>query len=209
MLGAQDTVDTGPDIGPAAGLAAVLAPVAHLAVEVFESCVAAVVDVVDPVVDRLVGPAPIPVLTVSTDDRLVDVHATAFALDEGPAAAARRLGRVVVDELPSGLGARWDLLADDAGLASAVSQPLVDDTGADSPTVVGVLTLYGDHRPGVRAVDRLALTLLASMAATMIAHASAPAGERTPVPLDQLVLDLGVAIPAIDLCIAEPEKAST
>ncbi len=204
MHGGQGT--SGLDVD----LAAALAPVTHLAVEVFAPCIAAVVDVVDPIVDRLVGPAPHPVLTVASDDRLVDLHATAFALDEGPAAEARRRGLVVVDELPSTLGGRWDLLADDAGLASALSHPLVDEGGPGGPTVVGVLTLYGDHRPGVRTVDRLAVALLASLAARMIAHASGPDADRDPMPLDQLVLDLGLgAIPTIDLRIAEAEKAHT
>jgi hypothetical protein len=202
MHGAQGELD--------AGLAAALSPVARLAVEVFGPCVAAVVDVVDPVVDRLVGPTPAPVLTVATDERLVDLHATAFAFEEGPAPTARSRGEIVVDELPSGLGTRWDLLADDAGLASALSHPLVADGGVDGPTVLGVLTLYGAQRPGVRTVDRRAVALLASVAARMIAQAAVPGGAAEVVSLDQLVLDLGVGgVTTIDLRVGEPEKAPT
>jgi hypothetical protein len=192
-------------IGLEAGLAAALDPIARLAVEVFGPCVAAVVDVIDlgdgdHDTEGFAITARAPVLTVATDDRLVDLHATAFALDEGPAPEARRRGEVVVDELPSRLGSRWDLLADDAGLASALSRPLIAEGGPGGPSVVGVLTLYGTQRPGVRTLDRLAVALLASVAATMIAQTADPERAREAVPLDQLVLDLGLgAIPTIDL----------
>jgi hypothetical protein len=195
-----------------AGLSAALAPIARLAVEVFGPCVAAVVDVVASDAGEVQGFSRLPVLTVATDDRLVDLHATSFALGEGPAPEARRRSELVIDELPSRLGTRWDLLADDAGLASALSRPLVAEGGPGGPAVVGVLTLYGAQRPGVRTLDRRAVALLASVAATTIAHGTDPDRNRPAVPLDQLVLDLGLglgAIPTIDLrgVTPAPERA--
>jgi hypothetical protein len=189
-------------------LAAALSPIARLAVEVFGPCVAAAIDVVD-ALDLTDAGARGPRLTVATDDRLVTLHDTAFDLDEGPAAEALRRGVPVVDELPSRLGARWDLLADDAGFTSALSQPLVDDQGPDTPTIVGVLTLYGRQRPGVRGLDRMAVGLLASVAATLIAHDLDPDAKRGRVPLDQMVLDLGLgAIPMLDLRAPTDEPAA-
>jgi hypothetical protein len=198
-------MDAGQETGVDAGLEAALRPIARLAVEVFGPCVGAVLDVVQP------GPGPASpratALTVATDERLAKLHATAFALGEGPAPAALRADDVVVDELPSRLGSRWDLLADDAGLASALSQPLHD---ADAPTgapAVGVLTLYGERRPGVRGLDRHAIALLASVAASTIVHTGDPERSREVVSLDQLVLDLGASEP-IDLRDPAPQQTA-
>jgi hypothetical protein len=189
-------------------LAAALEPIAQLAVEVFGPCSAAAIDVVDGL-DLSDRPGRFATLTVAPDERLVALHGTVLELDEGPAAAALRDGVVVVDELPSRLGARWDLLADDAGFASALSHPLVDDQGLDPPTVVGVLTLYGRERPGVRRLDRLAVALLASVAANLVVHELEPDAKRGRVPLDQLVLDLGLgAIPTLDLRVATDQRAT-
>jgi hypothetical protein len=187
------------------GLAAALRPIVRLAVEVFGPCSAAAVDVVEPWPEG--APLPPPALTVATDHRLVELHATAYAMHEGPAAAAIRSRDVVVDELPSQLGGRWDLLADDAGLASAVSHPLVDEDAPTGAIVIGVLTLYGAHRPSVRTIDRKAIASLAAVACTTIVQASDPDRVRDLVSLDQLVLDLGVAeIDLRDPDLREPSR---
>jgi hypothetical protein len=171
-----------------------LRPLALLAVQTLRGCVQAAVDVVVP------GPGggPPTRFTVASDERLAVLHDTAFALGEGPAPRAWRTGEVVVDELPSVLGGRWDLLAADAGLASALSEPLVDDAKHALGTV-GVFTVYGAGRPGMRTVDRRAVDLLATVArSAIVGHLDPERHREIDLPwLEQLVLDIGV--PTIDL----------
>jgi hypothetical protein len=172
-------------------LADALRPIALLAARVVPAGVGAAVDIV--------GPTPNgSLVTVATHERLVDIHAAAFAFGEGPAPSVRRTREVVIDELPSALGGRWDLLATDAGLHSALSHPLVDD-GKAGPELVGILTIYGAHRPSVRAADLQAVSLLAIVAtATIVGHRDPDRLREIPLPsLDQLVLDIG--LPTIDL----------
>jgi hypothetical protein len=177
-----------------AALADALRPIVLLAVQALPACVAAAFDVFLPGVGAA-GPAR---LTVASDDLLVPLHETAFALGEGPAPRAWRTGEVVVDELPSALGGRWDLLAADAGLASALSEPLVDE-GKHALGTVGVFTVYGAARPGVRTADRRAVDLLATVGrSAIVGHLDADREREIDLPwIEQLVLDIGV--PTIDL----------